>query len=242
MRIPRIYQAVPLAINAEIVLSPEASNHLLRVLRLKEAAKLIIFNGEGGEYSASISRTTKKDCWAKLTEYYAKDIESPVKIHLAQGIARGEKMDFIIQKSVELGVAEITPLFSEFCDVHLDQERQNKRLLHWQNIAINACEQSGRTRIPKINAPQKLSQFLVEHQAELKLFLHPYAKEYSITHSPQSLTVLIGPEGGFSEQEVAAAVQQNYQVLSLGPRILRTETASIACLTIMQYCWGDFQM
>ncbi len=242
MSISRIYQASPLNKDQSIVLSDEASHHLARVLRAKVGEKIILFNGEGGEYDAVITAIDKKSVTAKMGEHRARDRESSLQLQLAQGISRGEKMDFTIQKAVELGVHKIFPLFTERCNVKLDDERKQKRLQHWNSIIISACEQSGRNTIPNILPAQNFSQWLATVKADHCFILSPKSqhklKEVSLK-SNATVVLLIGPEGGLSDTELNLAIQKGFIPLSLGPRVLRTETAAIAALTALQCSYGD---
>lgn len=242
MTISRIYQPIPLAENKIIQLNDQAMHHVARVLRASVGDELIIFNGEGGEYLAVITEITKKNVTVTLKHWIDSEVESPLELCLAQGISRGEKMDFTIQKAVELGVKKIIPLFTERCNVKLDDERKEKRKQHWHSIIIGACEQSGRNQIPEIVMPDHLTAFLQNHSAEIKFVLSPQATHtLSKTSLPPSarVTLLIGPEGGLSENEIQLANQHGFLSLNLGPRILRTETAAIAALTALQCYAGD---
>ncbi len=238
----RIYQAMSLSSPAVIELDQKASHHVARVLRLQVNEPLIIFNGQGGEYRGTIVEINKKHVTVKLETYDARNAESPLKIYLAQGISRGEKMDYTIQKAVELGVTQIFPLFTERCNVKLDQERSEKRLHHWQSIVISACEQSGRNCVPEVAAPQTLDTWLAAKQGDHCFVLSPNAehslKKQTIT-APASIVLLIGPEGGLSQREIAQAIEKGYLPLNLGPRILRTETAALAAITAIQCMAGD---
>lgn len=250
MRIPRIFLPTSLQEGMNIELPPPATNHLIRVLRLPLAAKLTLFNGQGGEYQASIAVIGKKSCVVTVGKYVARGIESSLSINLAQGIVHADKMDFIIQKAVELGVAEISPLLTQFSDVRIDGERLAKRLQHWRNIAISACEQCGRNKLPTIWEPLSIISWLSDRRTELtaattdisfRLILHPYdANPFpSFPSAPRQLSLLIGPEGGFSDKEVQFANECGYMPIALGPRILRTETAAITAIAISQHLWGD---
>ena len=243
MTITRIFQPISLHCTQRFF-DEKASHHLSRVLRATVGEVLTVFNGEGGEYEAVITQITKKNVQVDIKQFSARDVESPLQIHLAQGIARGEKMDFIVQKAVELGVTHIIPLITERCNVRLDSEREEKRLQHWQSVVISACEQSGRNRVPQISAPQTLSSWLTQVQSDYRFVLTPHVqtkliKEKSRSSHP-SMMLLIGPEGGLSEQEIALAMKHQFIPLSLGPRILRTETAGIAAISVLQYAFGDF--
>lgn len=241
MRIPRIYTPTPLQSGATIELDENAFSHAVRVLRLGEGAPLILFNGAGGEFEATLCAVQKKRASAAVGEYIARESESPLRIILGQCISRGEKMDYTIQKAVELGVSEIVPLFSERCGVKLDQGRSDKRLGHWQSTIISACEQSGRNRIPQIHSPQPLEQWLATLNTECKLVLDPCASQSLPQHSKpeRSVALLIGPEGGLSDAEIEHAIRNGFNGIRLGPRILRTETAGLVALSSIQQLWGD---
>ncbi|MBX3708714.1 MAG: 16S rRNA (uracil(1498)-N(3))-methyltransferase [Gammaproteobacteria bacterium] len=239
----RIYQSVPLGLHCKINLDDKASHHLARVLRARMGDEMTLFNGLGGEYVAVITHIGKKNVEVETIEFRPRELEPPIKIHLAQGLTHGEKMDFIIQKAVELGAANITPVVTERCNVRLDQRREEKRLQHWQAIVISACEQSGRNRLPTVAAPVALKEWLSYIKADFCFVLSPHIKnKLPAVKLPEKATValLIGPEGGLSEREVVEAVQQGFVPLNLGPRILRTETATIAVLTALQLYYGDF--
>lgn len=244
MRIPRIYQPIPLSSNSIIHLDANASNHVVRVLRLTTGAPLILFNGEEGEYTATLINIDKQRAAVKIDAHNAINVESPLHIHLGQGIARGEKMDYIIQKAVELGVTDITPLFTERCEVKLTGERLTKKIHHWQAIAIAACEQSGRTKIATVHPPLSIDQWLQQQHPGLRFVLHHRAQQ-KLSATPEKtsthITLFIGPEGGLSPQEIAAAEQHHFKPLQLGPRILRTETASLVAITALQCYFGDIQ-
>lgn len=235
----RIYQPVPLALG-KLQLEEKASHHLSRVLRAEIGDELIVFNGEGGEYQAVICAITKKNVAVDLLQFTDRTVESPVRLMLAQGIARGEKMDFVMQKAVELGVSEIYPLVTERCNVRLDKEREQKRMEHWRAVVISACEQSGRNKVPVVHEPMLLTDWAATVQADMKFILLPEAKQkLPDAKSAKNIAILIGPEGGLSEQEINLAVKQQFLPLNLGPRVLRTETATLAALTVIQYQYGD---
>lgn len=243
MSISRIYQATSLELHQSVRLDEKASHHLARVLRASVGDQVTLFNGRGGEFLATISHIDKKSIQVNVISFNPREVESPVQLTLAQGIARGEKMDFIIQKAVELGVATIIPLITERCNVRLDQEREEKRLQHWQAVAISACEQSGRNRIPDISPPRIYKEWLAGAKADLRFVLSPHVEnklsEYPLSEQA-SIILLIGPEGGLSDQEVTASVQHGFLPLNLGPRVLRTETATLAAITVLQTRFGDF--
>jgi len=241
MRIPRIYQAEFLAVNQVVQLDVQASGHLLRVLRLTMGAAVIVFNGQGGEYSGRLSAIKSKIATISLEKFHDREVESPLDIHLAQAVSRGERMDFVMQKSVELGVAQITPVITEHSTV-IPKKSWNKKQQHWQEIAIHACQQCGRNRLPTINKPQLLAEWVQHNNQGAKFILHQTAAQ---PLSKQQLTVqqamlLIGPEGGFSKDEIEFAEQHGFTSASIGPRMLRTETAALAAITLLQSIAGDF--
>ena len=242
MSLSRIYQSLPLSSNILIDLDESGSHHLSRVLRAQIGDQLIVFNGEGGQYPANIVAIAKKKVRVQLGEFQDHEVESPVSLCLAQGISRGEKMDYTIQKAVELGVTEIIPLLTERCTVKLDEDRRQKRLQHWQSIVISACEQSGRNRIPKLALPQSYSTWLKQIEGKHCFVLAPTASqklEKITLKNNAKVVLLIGPEGGLTEAEILAANAKNFVSLNLGPRILRTETAAVAALTVLQCMFGD---
>lgn len=244
MSISRIYQPATLQPQSIIRLDDKASHHLARVLRAKKGDALILFNGQGGEYSAVITLIDKKGVEVEIQSFTAREVESPLTIHLAQGIARGEKMDFIVQKAVELGVSVISPLVTERCNVRLVQEREEKRLQHWRSVIVSACEQSGRNYLPTLTAPLSLKDWLITAKADFRFVLSPHVSQSLPAVSiPSDATVilLIGPEGGLSEAEVELAISHGFLPLQIGPRILRTETATIAAISILQSCYGDLR-
>jgi len=240
MHIPRIFFVGSLVINSSILLPPQASIHVSRVLRLKVGSNLILFNNTDGEYYARIIASDHNQVTAKIESFNARQVESPLKIHLGQGISRGEKMDFTIQKAVELGVFSITPLVTEFGNVKLEGERLQNRMRHWQAVAVSAAEQSGRCYVPQILPVQKLAAW-VKTQNNLGIILEPSSKNslHSIEQNPLILSLLVGCEGGLAPAEIECAKQQEFLSLSLGPRILRTETAALVAISILQARWGD---
>lgn len=242
MSIARIYQAVPLALSQILLLDEKASHHVARVLRANIHDQLTLFNGQGGEFIATIIRIDKKNVQVNLIEAVVREAESPLTIELAQGIARGEKMDFIVQKAVELGVKKIVPLITERCNVRLDHEREEKRLQHWQSVLISACEQSGRNQLPELTSPISLQEWLAHVNAEHRLVLSPHAHERIPTIAQTArVALLIGPEGGLSDAEIKYANEHGFVALNIGPRILRTETATLAAVTLLQTLYGDMK-
>ena len=241
MREIRIYQPGLYQQDKIMELSPEASHHVAVVLRKQPGAELTLFNGENWECGALITVVKKKQVLVSLTHPQEINKESPLAIHLGQAISKGDRMELVMQKAVELGVASITPLWTQRSVVKLEQERLVKKIQQWQAIAISACEQSGRNTVPKINQPLTLEQYLLQQQASLKLILHTEGnktwRHYAINQA--SIALIIGPEGGLTDEEVTLACQMGYFPLSLGPRILRTETAAISALSILQAVGGD---
>ncbi len=241
MRNPRIYAPIPLDAYQPVDLPESAANHVGRVLRMKASDPLVLFDGKDGCWQARVNEVTKKRVQVVPLEHMPGDKESPLKVSLGQTLSRGERMDYAIQKAVECGVTEITPLFTERCEVKLNSERQDKRIRHWQQIIISACEQCGRNIVPAINTPVQLSQWLDERKTELNFVLHHRTeKALEGYEKPESVSVLIGPEGGLTADEIKQAQQKGFNPLALGPRVLRTETAPIAALSLMQYLWGDW--
>lgn len=240
MRISRLFIDTTLSPNALISLDEKASHYLIKVLRLKPNAPLVVFNGDGNQYSATIEAIEKKAVTLRTKDCEAVNNESPLSIHLAIALSKGDRMDWIIQKATELGVTAITPLTSERSEVKLKGERLEKKLQHWQQIAISACEQCGRNRVPTINALSIADDWAKTVKAERKLVLH-HRTEQSIdaTLTIASAALLIGPEGGLSKREIKAAEQCGFAALQLGPRVLRTETAPLAAITLLQHSWGD---
>ncbi len=244
MRIPRIYLPASLSTGQIIELDGQAAVHLTRVLRLRVGDALCLFNGEGGEFAAWLTEVGRRTASIEVGEYSAREVESGLQLVLAQGVSRGERMDYTVQKAVELGVSCIVPLETSRTTVNLAGDRHDKRLAHWQGVVNAACEQSGRNRVPQVAPVQGFSDWLAEVAAEpgLKLVLHHRA-EQSLQDLPPPdgpVTLLVGPEGGLSEAEIEAALANGFQPLRLGPRVLRTETAALAAMSVLQWLWGDF--
>lgn len=240
MRISRLYVDMPLALHKTIELDEDSAHYLRAVLRLKKAHTITLFNGEGGEYLGKTIEVSRKRVLIELQSYTEHGVESGLQVVLGLGVSRGDRMDFAVQKSVELGVAQITPLQTERCVVKLPTEKGQNKVRHWQKIAQHANEQSGRTVRPEVQDVEPLEEW-VKHQTGLKLFLDPFATKTLQQLHPEDnqVTLLAGPEGGFSEQERAIAKQAGFIPVQLGPRILRTETAALAALTAVQVLWGD---
>ncbi len=241
MRIPRIYLPSPIEPNHLVELNERPFQHAIKVLRLKTNSKLVLFDGRGNEYSAVLQEVNKKNAFAKIEGVINVKTESNLSIHLGLGISKGERMDYAIQKSVELGVKEITPLFTEYCVVNLDEKRIKKRVQHWQGIIISACEQCGRNTIPALNQPASLEDWS-NNSNELCLILDPLAHNSIKTIKPEnkSINLIIGPEGGLSSGEISELkLKDNFYPVKFGPRILRTETAAVSAITAIQLLWGD---
>jgi len=240
MRNPRFYDPQTIVVASEIVLGEDATQHI-RVLRLKVGAKITLFNGQGGEFIATLCDVQKRSCSALINVFHETDNESPLHLHLGQVISRGDRMEFVIQKAVELGVKEITPLLSERCGVKLNTERMEKKQQQWQKIAIAACEQSGRNLVPIIHSTTQLTSWCESSDSATKLTLHPRAK-YSINTLPsdiQRIRLLIGPEGGLTDHEIELTESLNFTETLLGPRVLRTETAALTAIAALQCRFGD---
>ena len=239
MRLSRFFIDAPLSLGQHEL--PEAQAHYIgRVLRHAVGDAVQLFDGSGQEYRGELIEVGKKAVRVELREQLAGQAESPLRIHLGQGLSRGERMDWAIQKATELGVSEITPIVSERCEVRLKDERADKRLAHWRQVAISACEQCGRSVLPQIHPPLLLADWLKQVDAELKLVLHPVAEPLQSHAKPGTLAFLIGPEGGLSEVEVQQATGAGFHPARLGPRVLRTETAPVVALAVAQQLWGDF--
>ena len=240
MRLSRFFIDAPLSLGQHEL--PEAQAHYIgRVLRHAVGDAVQLFDGSGQEYLGELIEVGKKSVRVELRESIAGLAESPLRIHLGQGLSRGERMDWAIQKATELGASEITPIVSARCEVRLKDERADKRMAHWRQVAISACEQCGRSVLPVIHAPVSLAEWQAHVQAELKLVLHPIAAPLQSHDKPNSLAFLVGPEGGLSEAEVDQAKAVGFHAARLGPRVLRTETAPVVALSVAQQLWGDLQ-
>lgn len=240
----RFFTDATLSLNASVKLSDSAATHATKALRLNVGDHLIVFNGDGFDYACSLTSVTKSAVTATITHAKKINNESPLRITLLQAISSGERMDFTIQKAVELGVKQIQPISSQRSVVKLSNERAVKRLEHWQNIAISACEQSGRASIPQVGAPIPLEKWLsqnLDHTGS-RILLNPIgAKRLAEMQKPTSdIQLLIGAEGGLSQDEIQLAISHGFESAVLGPRILRTETAALAAISVMQTLWGDF--
>ena len=241
----RFYHSNPLDLNQNIILDEFANHHALRVMRVKVNDSLILFNGDGFEYKGRVSDINKKTINVEILSKEKNNNESPISINLFQSISSNEKMDMVIQKATELGVNTIQPIFSSRSTIKLSLDRIKKRLIHWRQVSISACEQSGRSKIPPIKSPIEFDQAAEEIKTtnSLNLVLHPDSLQ-QLSNLPQEyfgdINIFIGPEGGFSQDEVLLLKKQNCINIQLGSRILRTETAPLAIIAILQYKYGDF--
>lgn len=239
MTSPRFYH--PGNIASSVRLEPQAAHHALRVLRLNSGDPVILFNGEGGEYRGLISHCHKDGVNVAIGEFLSIERESPLRIVLAQGISSGENMDFTVQKAVELGVSGIQPIETTRSVVRLSGERAEKRAAHWRRVAISACEQCGRNRLPDIGAIATLDEWLARLDGGMRWLLSPAAQRSlrDFARPDTIVWLLAGPEGGLTAEEEEAARAAAFQPVRLGPRVLRTETAAVAALSAMQALWGD---
>ena len=236
----RLFCDFPLAIGENIELPKDAARHIM-VLRLSAGDPLTLFNGLGGEYHARITRIDRKQVVAEIVSHSSREAELPYRITLAQGIPEATNMDWIIEKAVELGVSDIIPLAAQRSVVRLDNDRAEKRLSRWQAIAISAAQQCGRNRLPHIASPVGTGEYLRQTTPSPRILFSPRAtetlSEWARHQKPQNITLLIGPEGGFSPEEENMAEQQGVTFLSMGPRILRTETAGLAAVAAINALW-----
>lgn len=240
----RFYCPSNLALGAIVKLPDAAAIHAVRVLRMAVGDEAILFNGDGFDYACKLTLVKKSEVLAKIIASNRVTNESPLAITLLQGISSGDRMDYTIQKAVELGVKHIQPLATERSVVKLSQDRLIKRITHWQNVATSACEQSGRAFVPKIAEPITLNQWLAEnpHQNQCRIQLNPIAAQRiaAIEKPAADIELLVGAEGGLSKKEIETASTNGFQSIILGPRILRTETAALAAIASMHSIWGDF--
>ena len=242
MRLRRAYVDAALEPGARVVLTGSVAGHLTRVLRLRHGASVTLFNGRGGEYSCRIEGIRGSEVTLEVGEHQPIERESPFPLTLAQGVSRGERMDLVVQKATELGVMRLVPVITERSIVRLDDEQSDRKSSHWRAIAIAACEQCGRNRLPDVTVPAQLPSFLrLPAPGSVRLLLSPSAPRRieDVPRPAEGATVLIGPEGGLSDEEQALAEAAGYTAVNLGPRVLRTETAAIAALTLLQREFGD---
>lgn len=242
MRLTRCHVDAPLSVGTSLALPETAANHLARVLRLREGDACVLFNSDGHDYDARLTAISKRGVVADIVGARAIDNESPLRVILLQGIARGEKMDLILQKATELGVAAIIPVMAERTEVKLDAERTEKRVAHWRSVIASACEQSGRARLPSLSAPASLADAARDvGTGATKLTLDPTGDVSLATVEIASgaVVVAIGPEGGWSPRDRDILSAAGFTGLRLGPRILRTETAGLAAIAALQSRFGD---
>ena len=243
MRIPRVYVDMPLASGRTVELPAQQSNYLCKVLRMDAGRELWLFNGQGGAFQAKIEQPHPKHARVAVGDKDGRDRQSPLSIELGIALSKGDRFDLVVQKATELGVTSIRPLITDRIEVRLNADRMNRKLEHWRGISVSACEQSGRNILPLIHAPISLGPWCESADQGCKLILEP-AAGCSIKDlgrpAGHEVTVVIGPEGGFTEAELDCARQHNFRPISLGPRTLRTETAPLAIISILQSLWGDF--
>jgi 16S rRNA (uracil1498-N3)-methyltransferase len=239
---PRFHCAQSLSIGQVIELPDQVARHI-QVLRLALGDFVTLFNGEGGEYTATVSSIGKKTVSAEVKTFSPREVELPYAITLAQALPEASKMDWIIEKAVELGTSVIQPLAAQRCVVRLSSERAVKKAAHWQGIVVAACEQSGRNRLPHLTEPADFNDWIGQHDLHVRILLTPRAEQslsdWARHHPPQAVTLLVGPEGGFTEKEEGAARTHNVLALSMGARVLRTETAGLAALAALNAVWGE---
>ena len=241
MRIPRIYHPQNMLIGQETLLDERSAHYLTNVLRMREGGELTLFNGKGDEFSGSLIALDRKKATVMVKSQCQPNSESTLHTTLGIGLSRGERMDYVVQKSTELGVSVIQPLFTEFCEVKLDAKRSVKKIEHWVQVSISACEQSGRVVLPEIREPQSIQDWLKTAPTCQHKFLLDQSQPaiLSTLNKPETVALLIGPEGGFSDKEKTLALDQGFMGLNLGSRTLRTETAPIAALSLFQFLWGS---
>lgn len=242
MPTPRIFQNQPLLEGTILELDESGSHHIGTVLRMAVGEPVVLFNGTGGEYYGTVNAIDKKSVRVSLDFFNDTDRTPPLHIHLGQVMGKGDRMDYALQKAVELGVSEITPLTSHHCEVSLKGDRLTKKMQQWRHLLISACEQSGLNIIPTLNPPLPVHQWVGSVQAERKWILHTDNEPANPFQgaAPASVCFAVGPEGGFADEEVALAREQGFAVVTLGPRVWRTETAPVVMLSLIQMAWGDF--
>lgn len=242
MRRSRIYTPQHLLPSGSLELEGLASHYLVRVLRLSTGDLLTLFNGDGRDYQGEVCEVQRQRVRIRITGSEDPGNESPLKITLVQAISRGERMDYSLQKATELGVYCVQPVISSRVEVHLDEKRQAKRMAHWQGVVISACEQSGRALVPETRIPLSLDEWLAADDGSARLVLDPQASIglSAIDPGNDTVSILVGPEGGFSTEEMEKVCANGVRPVSLGPRVLRTETAGPAAISVLQIAAGDF--
>ena len=237
----RLYLPQPLPVGATLDLPDEAVRHLVQVLRMGNGERLTVFNGEGGEYAAELVEVARRSARLRIQAHDPVSREAPLAVTIAQCVSKGDRMDYALQKATELGATAFAPLLSARGVVKLDGERWEKKVEHWRGVVIGAAEQSGRTRVPSVSAPERFENYVATERPGLKLILAPGGdRRLSELPVAETITALIGPEGGFDETELALAGRHGWQRLALGPRILRTETAPVALLAALSARYGDY--
>ncbi len=241
MRASRIHISGPLTPRSRLTLSGDRAHYVGRVLRLRPGHELILFDGSGGEYPATVSRISEGAVDVDVGDRQPVERGSPLAVTLAIGISRGDRMDYTVQKTAELGLHALVPLLTERCGVRLSNERAGQRLQHWRRIALSASEQCGRNRLPVIQPVTDLQTWIAGRPPEPGFVLAPHGTDgiHELPHPGSRVTLLIGPEGGLSRDEVERATEAGLRALRLGPRVLRTETAAVAALATVQAIWGD---
>lgn len=238
---PRFYYPSSLSIGATVILPEHVAHHVF-VLRLPVGATITLFNGEGGEYTATLNAIEKKRALAEIKAFSPRETELPYSITLAQALPEASKMDWIIEKAVELGAAAIQPIAAQRCVVRLSKERAEKKLEHWRGIIIAASEQSGRNRLAHLPEPTDFNDWIGQQNLHRRILLSPRAEQsladWARHHPPQAISLMIGPEGGFTEQEENVMLAHGAIALSMGPRVMRTETAGLAALAALNAAWG----
>jgi 16S rRNA (uracil1498-N3)-methyltransferase len=244
MRLNRIFCDGPLTGGTEVDLPSAGAYHVARVLRMREGAPLSVFDGSGHEFRAEITKVDGDRVTVKLGDATPGTAESPLKITLVQGVSRSERMDWTLQKATELGVAAITPVLTARSVVRLDEKQATKKQAHWRGIVVGACEQCGRAKIPSVSTPMTLREYFANVRKDgLRLVLSPSAPAslVGLSSMPSKVELLIGPEGGLDDDELHAAQKAGFMPVRLGPRVLRTETAAVVALSVLQGLWGDLQ-
>ena len=244
MRLTRIHVTGPLTQDSTLLLPASGAYHLVRVLRLRTGAALIVFDGAGHEHYAEIIHIDADQVTVHVGEHIGSATESNLHITLVQGVSRAERMDWTLQKATELGVSAIAPVLTARSVVRLDDRQSSKKLEHWQAIVVSACEQSGRRVVPAVHTPQRLNDYLMQSNSNsMRLVLNPNATiaMTGLQKPPAEIELLIGPEGGLDEDELQLAEKHGFTSVRLGPRVLRTETASVVALSVLQALWGDLQ-
>jgi 16S rRNA (uracil1498-N3)-methyltransferase len=238
---PRFHVPQALAAGQQLELPADVAHHV-NVVRMEPGDTLTLFNGDGGEYRAVLTEVQKKKAWAEVKVFDPREAELPFAVTLAQALPEGSKMDWIIEKAVELGVVAIQPLAARRCVVRLSAERAEKKLEHWNGIVVSASEQCGRNRLASVTMPVEFREWITQQDLHRRVILTPRASaslaDWARHQPPQAVCIMVGPEGGFSDEEEAEALRHGALPLSIGPRVLRTETAALAAVSILAAAWG----